>query len=529
MFEMRSIGTTLLCFLILVAAPARAEDVDLDMVNRIRDEGYQRSHVLELLTQISDDIGPRLTASPQKRAANRWAMETLRKWGLSNVHEEAFEFGRGWSMGRVSVYMTSPQQKSLHAIPVAWTPGTDGLVAGDAIAVDISSESDFARFEGKLKGKVAMLDKARAPGRPEGDVVKRFSADDLSRMAMFETPKIGPSERRKKFVEFRRFAKKYFEFLAKEGVVAAVTISDRDAGIIEVEGMTFFPGSAPAFPILVMASEPYNQIMRRLDNGKSVGLEINVEAQFYDNDTNGYNVIAEIPGRGGNPEVVMLGAHFDSWHGGLGSVDNGSGSAVVLEAVRILKALDVKPKRAIRIALWSGEEQGHIGSRAYVDQHFATRPEPTDPFERLIAFIGMDFRWPISPKPEHARLSAYFNIDGGSGRIRGVFGEGNAAAAPIFEAWFTPFRDLGADTVTLNPVGGTDHQSFDAVGLPGFQFIQDRLDYETRLHHSDVDYLDYVVEDDMKQAAIIMASFVYNAAMRDERFPRKPMPKQPSQ
>jgi len=510
---------------ILLGANAFAQEVNADIVNHIRNEGYLHSQVMNYMTELTDDFGPRLTASPQKRAADRWAMNKMKEVGLSNVHAEGFDFGPGWSSGRVSVFMTSPQQRQLHVVPVAWTPGTNGVVKADAVAVDIQSEADFERYRGKLKGKVVFLDPARAPETPSGEIVKRYSDEDLKQIEQFQAPKPGPDPERLEFSEHYQFTLARKDFLGQEGVVATVSSSKLDAGIIHTGTNTFIPGMQPAFPMLMMALEPYNKIIRLLNDEKPVSLELNVEAKFHDDDPRGYNIIGEIPGSGGNGEVVMLGAHLDSWHAGDGAVDDGTGVAAVLEAMRILKALGVKPKRTIRVALWSGEEQGMMGSRAYVEQHFASRPLPKDPLERFLTWIATDFNSPLTVKPAHEKLSVYFNHDLGSGRFRGVYAEGNAAAAAIFEEWLAPFHDLGATTVTLNSFQGTDSESFDVAGLPGFQFIQDGLDYWTRLHHTDLDTLDYVVEDDLKQHAVILASFAYNGAMADKRFPRKPMPK----
>jgi hypothetical protein len=324
-----------------------------------------------------------------------------------------------------------------------------------------------------------------------------------------------------------RFQKTLSTFLVAEKVLASVEPSDRDGGIVRVAGGgSRVKGEDPGVPALVMAAEHYNRLSRLLDRKTDVELEIDVKATFHDDDEMAYNTIAEIPGTDKQPEVVMLGAHLDSWHGGTGATDNAAGVAVGMEAVRILKALAVKPKRTIRIALWTGEEQGLLGSRAYAKEHFGSRPDPTDPEEKdLPSFLRKPASGPVTVKPEHARLSAYFNLDNGTGRVRGVYTQGNVAAVPLFEAWLRPFADLGAATITNRNTGGTDHQSFDGVGLPGFQFIQDEADYSTRTHHTNMDVYDRLQKEDMMQASAIMASFVYHAAVREQRFPRKPMPR----
>ena len=280
-------------------------------------------------------------------------------------------------------------------------------------------------------------------------------------------------------------------------------------------------------PSLSMESEHFGRIARLLDRDVPVELELDVKATFIDEDQMQWNTIAEIPGTDKKDEVVMVGAHLDSWHAGTGATDNGAGSVVAMEVMRILKALNVKPRRTIRIGLWSGEEEGLYGSRAYVDQHFASRPPMTQEEKDKPWYLQKE-KWPLTVKPEHAKLAAYFNLDNGTGKIRGIYAENNAAVVPIFEAWLAPFRDLGATTVTMNTTGGTDHESFDGVGLPGFQFIQDEIEYDTRTHHTNMDLYERLVKKDLEQAAAIMASFAYDAAMRDAMLPRKPMPREPA-
>jgi Zn-dependent M28 family amino/carboxypeptidase len=278
-----------------------------------------------------------------------------------------------------------------------------------------------------------------------------------------------------------------------------------------------------------MEAEHYNLLHRLLELELNPLLAINIDARFHDDDRNAYNTLAEIPGTGENPEIVMTGGHLDSWHASAGAVDNAAGVAITMEAMRILSVLEVKPKRTIRIALWSGEEQGLHGSYQYVRKHLATRPDPEDPEERLLPrSYWRSPGWPITPLPDFDRFSAYFNVDNGSGRIRGIYTEGNAAVKPIFSSWFGPFSDLSAGTVVLGDTGGTDHESFDDVGLPGFQFIQDGLDYRSRLHHTNIDSYDHAVEADMKQASTILAAFLYHAATMEERMPREVMPVKPT-
>lgn len=518
---------------VATAAGVRAEEpVDYTMLGAIRDEGLSRSKVMETLAQLTDVIGPRLTGSPAAKKANEWTRDQLAAWGLSNAHLESFgPFGRGWSLERVAVAATSPFTGSLIAIPKAWTPGTNGPLRGPVVRAKVDSEADLEKYKGQLAGKIVLLAEARELKPPDASLFRRYSDNDLHELALFERDeRQGPGPGRLAAREARRksyrLAKPLREFLLAEKALAAIEPSERDGNVVRVMGGgSREPGVDPGVPVLVMAAEHYNRLSRLLDLKLAVELEIDVKARFHDDDPMAYNTLAEIPGTGPRGEVVMLGAHLDSWHSGTGATDNAAGSAVAMEVVRILQALRVKPKRTIRIGLWTGEEQGLLGSRAYVKEHLGSRAEPEDPEERkLPSFLRTSPPGPLSVKPDHARLSAYFNFDNGTGRIRGIYTQGNLAAVPIFEAWLKPLADLGATTVTNRSTGGTDHLAFDGVGLPGFQFIQDEADYETRTHHTNVDVYDRMQKDDLMQAAVVMASFVYHAAMREERFPRKPLP-----
>jgi hypothetical protein len=508
-------------------AEAGREPVDLVVVTAIREEGFNHSKLMGNLSYLTEVIGPRLTASPQMRMAAAWALGTFKVMGLANVHAEPFEFGRGWSFSRSGVHMISPQAMPLAALPQAWSPGTNGPVKGEVVKVLLRSEADFDAFRGKLKGKIVFLDEIGDIPDFRKEPISRYSAEDLKDLRNFVIPDGLPPEWKEEYAKKRKFLKPLMNFLSSEGALATVEESDRGYGLIRVMGYTYLPGDTPKIPRLVMAAENYNHILRLVASGRPVTLELDVAASFNDEDSKGYNVIAEIPGTGKADEVVMAGAHYDSWHAGTGASDNGAGVAIVMEAMRILKQLDVKPKRTIRAALWAGEEQGLMGSTAYVSAHFAARPEPRDAWQKQLPPDLRDPTWPVKLRPDHKKLSVYFNVDNGSGKIRGIYSEDNEALKPIFDAWFEPFHDLGADTNTLRGTGGTDHLSFDDVGLPGFQFIQDKLDYRSRLHHTNMDTIDHVQPDDMKQAAIILASFLYHAAMRDEMLPRKPMPRAP--
>ncbi|HVR95182.1 MAG TPA: M20/M25/M40 family metallo-hydrolase [Thermoanaerobaculia bacterium] len=498
------------------------EPVDLSMVTRIRDEGLRRSQVVETAAYLSDVIGPRLTGSPQMKEANEWTRKRLEEWGLANAHLEGWEFGRGWSYDRVAVHMVKPQKTPLFSLPKAWTPGTKGPVRGLAVRAEIEEEKDFEAWRGKLAGKIVLRDFERDLSGVAEPEPRRFSAAALTELRGIEIST--EPEEDELAVALRRYRRHRAvnEFLAAEGALASLEVSNRSWGVIRVgRGGSRFADETPGVPTLMMAAEPYNRLVRLLDRGVEVELEIDLQAAFHDNDSKSYNTLAEIPGTDKKDEVVLVGAHLDSWHGATGATDNAAGCAVVMEAVRILKALGVAPRRTIRVALWSGEEQGLLGANAYVTEHLATRPVPQDATEKKVD----PFLWkgPLTRKPGYDKLTAYFNLDGGAGRIRGIFAEGNAAVAPIFEAWLAPFHDLGADTVTLRPTYNTDHEVFDRIGLPGFQFIQDELDYGPRTHHSSQDTFDHLDKQDLMQASVVMASFLYHAAMRPEPLPRKPL------
>jgi hypothetical protein len=505
------------------------------MMTRIRDEGFTNSKVMQTLQQLTDVLGPRLTGSPNMKQANEWTRKQLEDWGLTNAHLESWgPFGRGWSFSRASVHVTQPTAFPLIAYPKAWTPGTDGLVKGKVVKAKLETDADLEKWKGKLQGAVVMIGEPRELKPPDKVAFTRHDEKDLDELSLFPIP--GPraqAERRpdqpstpEEFRRRQRFSRTLREFLATEKVLATIEASRGDAGVVFVGGGgSREKGQNPGPTALVLAAEHFNRIARLIDvSKKEVELEIDVRAQFHDEEEMAFNTIAEIPGTDKRGEVVMLGAHLDSWHAGTGATDNAAGSAVTMEAVRILKALDVKPRRTIRIGLWTGEEQGLLGSRAYVKEHFGARPDPTPEQREMPQFLRGN-TGPLTLKPEHAKLSAYFNLDNGTGKIRGVYLQQSSAARPVFEAWLEPFHDLGAKTLTMRNTGGTDHLSFDAVGLPGFQFIQDDGDYNTRTHHTNWDTYDRMQREDMMQASVIMAAFVYNAATRPEMFPRKPLPK----
>src|SRR5579864_4135201 len=534
------------------------EAVDLEVVTRIRDEGFHRSQALATAAYLTDRIGPRLTGTPELKEANEWTRSQLAGWGLANAHLEAWRFGHGWSFSRATVAMSmapmaamaaplgapaasktipeaaapatsAPRWTQLQALPKAWTPGTAGEVRGEAVRVTIDAPADMDRYRGKLAGKVVLLDKAHdvAAGAAAPEP-RRFTPEKLAELAAFSVNS-GPSAadrqvRRDRF----RLRGQVRRFLVEEKALASIEVSPLPWGLIRVMGGgPYKEGDYPAVTGLVMAAEPYNRLVRLLDAGQRVEVAVDVQARTWDDDPMAYNTIAEIPGSDPRGEVVMTGAHLDSWHAGTGATDNAAGCAVAMGAVRILSALHLKPRRTIRVALWTGEEEGLLGSAAYVSRHFASRPEPAGGAAGLPSFM-VEPRGPLTLEPEHAKLSGYFNVDNGSGRVRGITAQENAAMQPIFTAWLAPLADLGATTVSQRSVGGTDHLSFDHVGLPGFQFIQDELDYSSHTHHTDADVYDHVDGDDLVQASVVLASFLYDAASRPGMLPRKPLPALPA-
>lgn len=513
--------------LLLAGAANAQEKVDLDMTARIRQEAFQRSQVMATLNHLTDVIGPRLTNSPSMAEANRWTRSKFNEWGLSNAHdEEVPDFGRGWSFTDASVEMLAPRPMPLHALPKAWTPGTNGAVEGEAVYAKLQNKADLEKWKGKLKGKVLFTDDLRAYKPNEKSDFQRHDHDSLEELLSYPLPmeRRGDAAMLAQFRERQEFAPLLNQFLADEGVLATVSISSWDNGIVRVMGGgSRKAGEAVGVPALVMMAEHYNTVMRALDRKETVRLRVNADSRFLD-DANkaGYNTIAEIPGTGPQKnEVVMLGAHMDSWHTGSGANDNGAGVAVMMEAMRILKAVGARPNRTIRVALWTGEEQGLVGSQEYVAKHFARYPEPTDPAQKAIPAAFRTNKGKLVRTPEYEKISAYFNLDNGSGKIRGIYAQENLAAAPIFEEWLKPWNDVGATIVTQRNTGSTDHVSFDRVGIPGFQFVQDQLDYFSHVHHTHLDVQDHASADDLKQAAAIVASFVYNTAQRPQKLPRK--------
>jgi len=505
------------CFVIAaVSAPwaqtpasAGHERVDLDAVYRIKDEGLQRSQVMETLSYLTDVHGPRLTNSPNIRKAADWAMKRLTEWGAANVRLEPWgPFGRGWANEKFAAHVVAPQAFPLIAYSKAWAPGTNGPVTADAVLAVIEKEEDFAQWTGKLKGKIVLASKPQEVKPLFEPTGRRFSADDLERL---EAQPVDARPRpAQDYRALTRFSTKKMEFLAREGALAVFEPGNgrNDHGALLVTGPRELrdPKAAPQPPQVIVATEHYGRLARMLEKNLPVRVELDVRNRYHDETSDSFNVIAELPGTDKADEIVMLGAHFDSWHSGTGATDNAAGSAAMMEALRILKASGVNLRRTVRLALWTGEEQGLLGSRAYVKQQFGD-PET------------------MQLKPGHAKLSAYFNMDNGTGAIRGVYLQGNEMVRPIFAAWMSPFRNLGMTTLTIRNTGSTDHVAFDEVGLPGFQFIQDPVEYSSHSHHTNMDLYERVQPEDMMKNAVIIASFVYHAANRDALLPRKALPK----
>jgi len=521
------------------------ETLDLTMYQRIREEGLNRSHVMEFATALMDGIGPRLTGSPNLMKANEWTRDTLTKIGLENAHLEDWgEFGLGWQQLNTWARMVTPDTAVLIVQATPWSPSTPGAVTGDVVYVSIQNEGDFDKYRGKLAGKVVLFGAMREVPPVDKPLFTRYTDKELEELAEFPVSANAgglPPElqaRLRARMERMRIIDKVAQFFADEKVAAVIEPS-RDGANGGGSGGTFFDdngatlGRTPYLadhrvkvPVVVAAIESYGRLYRLTQHHAPVSVEVDVETKFTGEHEHAYDTIAEIPGTDPKlkDQVVMLGGHLDSWIAGTGATDNGAGTIVAMEAVRILKALNVKPRRTIRIALWTGEEQGLFGSKGYVKQHFGFAPLSTAPDQVALPEFMRRAAGPLELKPEQKLISGYFNVDNGSGRIRGVYLQGNAAVAPIFAQWIAPLKDLGVTTLTMRNTGGTDHLSFDAVGIPGFQFIQDDLDYETRTHHSNEDVVERLQPEDLKQIATVEAIFVYNAAQRDQMLPRKPLP-----
>lgn len=578
----------MICILGACTSPAFGQEasdtVDLDMVNKIKAEGMERSQVMDTISYLTDVHGPRLTGSPYSKVAAEWTLGQLDEWGIQNPHLEPWgPFGRGWTLENCLVNMVEPTYSPIIAHVKAWSPSTTRSVRGVPIYMDVQTAEDLEKYRGKLGRAIVLISPPRdlealfdppAERKTEEDLLRLANAGPPSarrgarsrRPAPVPAPPVAPapasasSDGEKADEEKKepaptpppaprdpraamRLQADKWEMAYNEGAAVILEPGRGDGGNVFVASVTmprvsddqgaqgnpFSRGPRPwateatnIIPQAVLAAEHYNRLVRMIEKGVDPTVEIDIVTRYYEDDLNTFNIIAEIPGTDLKDEIVMLGGHFDSWQAGTGATDNAVGCGVAMEAIRILKAIGAEPRRTIRLALWTGEEQGLLGSRAYVKEHFGEitydtededgeeqsrrRPEPT-----------------YVLKPEQEKVSAYFNLDNGTGKIRGIYLQGNEALRSVFRPWLDPFEEMGASTITVGNTGGTDHQSFDAIGIPGFQFIQDEVEYDTRTHHSSMDVFDRIQEADVKQASIIMASFVYNTAMRDEMLPRKPL------
>jgi carboxypeptidase Q len=505
----------------LLAAPLPAADnPDLRTISRIREEGFRNSKVMEYAQALTDTIGPRLTGSPNMKKANEWTRDTLSQMGLANAHLAPYKFGRGWSSDYAFARMLTPDVQQLYALGYAWSPATNGVIRGKVVKAKLETKEDLEKNKGKFAGAIVMIAEPKEMKPQETPYVDRFDEKELAELSQYELPRA--DARRGEYLKRREFRKALAQFAMDEKIAAMIQPGNGEGGVFRVQGGGTWRDDEPTgVPAFGLAPEHYARVSRLLDKKTDVELELELRAQFHDDPTS-WNTIAELPGSEKKGEVVMLGAHLDSWHTSTGATDNAAGSAVMMEAMRILKSLGVTPKRTIRIALWSGEEQGLLGSRAYVEQHFATRAEPKDPEQaKLPAWARTTDKGELRPKPEHAKLSAYFNMDGGTGKIRGIYAEENAAAVPLFNAWLEPLRDTGATIVTMRRTPATDHVAFDDAGLPGFTFVQDDVEYESRTHHTNWDSFERLQREDLMQAAVVVATFVWQAANRDELMPRR--------
>ena len=518
----------LICSAFLLTGLSAQEKVDLYTINRIKNEAFQNSKVMENAFYLTDVYGPRLTGSPGIQAAGEWAVRRFHEWGLPSATLERWgPFGRSWYPVRFTAHIREPQYSPLIGFARPWSPGTNGPLTGEPVLAPIHTEADLEKFKGKLKGKIVLLGAPRPSPLITAALARRFTDAELAAEALApdpspaspffspiprqppeppEYPGLIPGKYDREAA--RKWRNQVNQFLIDEGVILTLIPGyGTDGGTVfaTAAGGREMKDVVPP-PAVALTLEHYDRIARLIEKKIPVSLQFDVENHMDGEAKDSFNVVAEIPGSSKKDELVMLGAHLDSWTGGTGATDNAAGCAVTMEVIRILKTLNLQMPRTVRIALWTGEEQGLLGSKAYVKDHFADRET-------------------MALKPEHARLSGYFNFDNGTGKIRGVYLQENDMMRPVFEVWLAPFKDLGAATVSIRTTGGTDHLSFDEVGLPGFQFIQDPVEYSTRSHHSNMDLYDRLQQPDLMQAAAVMASVVYHAAVRDQMLPRKELPK----
>lgn len=518
-----------------------------DIYERMKEEGTKRSQVAQTVSYLTDVIGPRLTNSPAMRRANEWTRDKLTEWGLQNARLEAWgPFGRGWSLKRFSAEVVAPQAFPLLAYPRAWSPGLDAPLTAEVVFLDAEKEEDLQKYKGRLRGKIVLNGSLREVSPRFEPTASRLSDKQLLDLANAPDPSLLPPRQPRtptpEQIERAKFNDLLTKFYYDEGAALLVGSSPAgDGGMLQFvhtaqvpqphdtpsdKRVSAWDANAPKLiPQIALSNDHYNRLVRMIRQGETPSMSVNLQVEYHDGDPMGYNTIAEIPGTDLKDEVVMLGAHMDSWHTGTGATDNATGVAVMMEAVRILRALNVQPRRTVRIALWSGEEQGLLGSRHYVKEHFGpvASPSPETSAPNAPAAVAPRF------KPAYDKFNVYFNSDSGTGAIRGVFLQGNEALRPIFSRWLMPLREMKvgersytASTITAANSGGSDFLPFDAIGLPGIDFLQDEIEYDTRTWHSNEDVYDRIIPEDLKQASIVVAAFVYNAAMSDEKLPRKP-------
>lgn len=521
-----------------VNAAVAPEVLDLNMYSRIRDEGFKHSHVMEYASALMDDIGPRLTGSPAMSRANEWTRAQLAAMGCSNAHLEGWgDFGMAWTQFSASLDLVKPVPGVFLAQATPWSPATQGAVTADVIYVPgLNAESELAAWKGKLKGKVILYGHgAVSPDVNPDDVPQMVHSDaaKLAELKQYPIKRASPGNQRDfpKIFAGKAFQEKVATFFADEGAIAVLEPGGsggilRDDTNASMGWFVYRPERRQAIPEEVIASEAWNRMSRLLEHKVPVRVSINIATQFGDQHAQGYNTIAEIPGTDPKlkDQVVMVGGHLDSWAAGTGATDNGAGSIVAMEAMRILNSLQVRPRRTIRIALWSGEEEGLLGSDSYIGNHYATFHYPETAEDADLPLVFQTMTAPPTMKPGAAMLDAYYNMDNGTGKLLGIYTEGNEAAARIFSQWMKPIEDLGMTTITERNTAATDHVPFERAGLPGFQFIQDPRDYDSRTHHTNLDTYEHLSEPDLKQAAVVEAIFLYNTAMRDDMLPRPGLP-----
>ncbi|HEY6816301.1 MAG TPA: M20/M25/M40 family metallo-hydrolase [Croceibacterium sp.] len=505
------------------AAFADASEAD---INRITDEGLSHSMAMLSASELMDDIGPRLTNSDNMERAQAWAEAKFAEYGLGAIHREPFRFGVGWDLVSHSARMIEPRPIAMRAIPVAWSPPTNGALRAPVIVAPMSKVEHFAEWRGKLAGKIVLVSLPGSTSESREPSFSRLESKDIGEFDSYDLPTDPDEQAIELRAESSAFPLRLSQFLKEEGAVAIVKRSYRDNGLLHGEGYLFQPGETLALPYMELGAEDYRRLVRLERRGTPPVIELAIDAAYDTEDLEAENLFAEIAGSDPRAGYVMAGAHFDSWIAADGATDNGAGSVMVIEAARILARMP-KPRRTIRFALWAGEEQGVLGSLAYIEQHLAARP--VDPSHTgIMRYYGWREGYPITTRPGYDELKAYFNLDNGAGKIRGIYAENNVGAIPTLRKWLAPFASMGAGAVVAQRTGGTDHVFMQAVGLPAFQFIQDPLDYESTTHHSSVDTVDHMRPDDIRQAATIMAAMLWQAANSDDVLPRPPLPSEPS-